>query len=134
MRIRSFGLLQLGPLPLGAFAELPEGEELFDAPRKERLRMFAAGPATNIFAERFDFLLLFQRQLPRSLLYTECSRSGIVEGRSRTRAGMLPWDSILEIRGTPIPDYATFDSVLSQAHRVMMSKFWLNTAMESRRF
>ena len=43
MRIRSFGLLQLGPLPLGAFAE-PEGEELFKAPRRERQRMFAAGP------------------------------------------------------------------------------------------
>ena len=41
MRIRSFGLLQLGPLPLGAFAE-PEGEELFKAPRRERQRMFAA--------------------------------------------------------------------------------------------
>ena len=38
-----------GPLPLGAFAE-PEGEELFKAPRRERQRMFAAGPATNLFA------------------------------------------------------------------------------------
>ena len=49
MRIRSFGLLQLGPLPLGAFAE-PQYEELTNAPSKERMRMFAAGPATNIFA------------------------------------------------------------------------------------
>ena len=40
MRIRSFGLLQLGPLPLGAFAE-PEGEELFKAPRRERQRMLS---------------------------------------------------------------------------------------------
>ena len=56
MRIRSFGLLQLGPLPLGAFAE-PQAEELFKAPRKERQRMFAAGPATNLFAA-FAILLL----------------------------------------------------------------------------
>ena len=49
MRIRAFGLLQLGPLPLGAFAE-PQYEELTNAPSKERMRMFAAGPATNIFA------------------------------------------------------------------------------------
>ena len=33
----------------GAFAE-PEYEELTNAPSKERMRMFAAGPATNIFA------------------------------------------------------------------------------------
>ncbi|MDA1167675.1 MAG: site-2 protease family protein, partial [archaeon] len=52
MRVRSFGLLQLGPLPLGAFAE-PQYEELSQAPRRERLRMFAAGPATNIFAAVF---------------------------------------------------------------------------------
>ena len=52
MRIRAFGLLQLGPLPLGAFAE-PQYEELTNAPSKERMRMFAAGPATNIFAASF---------------------------------------------------------------------------------
>ena len=57
MRIRSFGLLQLGPLPLGAFAE-PEGEELFKAPRRERQRMFVAGPATNLFASLVLLILL----------------------------------------------------------------------------
>ena len=35
MRIRAFGLLQLGPLPLGAFAE-PQYEELTNAPSKEK--------------------------------------------------------------------------------------------------
>ena len=48
MRLRSFGLLLLGPLPLGAFAE-PEYNELTRAPRRERQRLFAAGPSTNIF-------------------------------------------------------------------------------------
>ena len=57
MRIRSFGLLQLGPLPLGAFAE-PQSDELMRAPRRERLRMFAAGPATNLFAAFIMLLLL----------------------------------------------------------------------------
>ena len=57
MRVRSFGLLQLGPLPLGAFAE-PQSDELMRAPRRERLRMFAAGPATNLFAAFIMFLLL----------------------------------------------------------------------------
>ena len=56
MRVRSFGLLQLGPLPLGAFAE-PQSDELMRAPRRERLRMFAAGPATNLFGARHVSLL-----------------------------------------------------------------------------
>ena len=49
MRVRNFGLLMAGPLPLGAFAE-PEYTEIVNSPRRERQRMFAAGPATNIFA------------------------------------------------------------------------------------
>ena len=49
MRVRNFGLLMAGPLPLGAFAE-PEYNEIANSPRRERQRMFAAGPATNIFA------------------------------------------------------------------------------------
>lgn len=114
MRIRSFGLLQLGPLPLGAFAE-PEGEELFDAPRKERLRMFAAGPATNIFAALIFMLLISAAATQITSVHESVHVQGIVEGGGAEQAGMLPWDSILEIEGTPIPDYATFDSVLSQS-------------------
>ena len=49
MRIRNFGLLMVGPIPLGAFAE-PEHSELLESPRRDRQRMFAAGPATNLFA------------------------------------------------------------------------------------
>ena len=45
MRVRNFGLLMAGPLPLGAFAE-PEYTEIVNSPRRERQRMFAAGPAT----------------------------------------------------------------------------------------
>ena len=60
MRLRSFGLLQLGPLPIGAFAE-PEEKEMERAPRRDRLRLFAAGPSINIFVTTwfwFSFVLL----------------------------------------------------------------------------
>ena len=57
MRLRSFGVLQLGPLPIGAFAE-PEEFEMERAPRRERLRLFAAGPSINIFATYIVLILL----------------------------------------------------------------------------
>ena len=57
MRVRSFGALVVGPLPLGAFAE-PQAEELMRAPPRERQRIFAAGPGTNIFASMLLLLLL----------------------------------------------------------------------------
>ncbi|MDP6220167.1 MAG: site-2 protease family protein, partial [Candidatus Thalassarchaeaceae archaeon] len=46
MRLRSFGLLLVGPVPIGAFAE-PEEAEMARAPRRDRMRLFAAGPSIN---------------------------------------------------------------------------------------
>ena len=93
MRIRSFGLLQLGPLPLGAFAE-PEGEELFRAPRRERQRMFAAGPATNLFASFVLLLLLGGIAGQFASGDQSLHVKGIVKDEGADQAGMLPWDTI----------------------------------------
>ena len=57
MRVRSVGLLMLGPFPAGAFVE-PEFEELTKAPRRERARLFAAAPATNMYAGLLSWLLI----------------------------------------------------------------------------
>src|SRR5439155_22747008 len=46
IRIRSLGLIFL-IFPIGAFVE-PEEEELLALPRRDRARLFAAGPAMNI--------------------------------------------------------------------------------------
>ena len=57
MRLRSFGLLQLGPLPIGAFAE-PEEIEMDRAPKRDRLRLFAAGPSINLISTYIVLILL----------------------------------------------------------------------------
>ena len=57
MKIRSFGLLLVGPLPMGAFAE-PEQEEMYRAPRRDRMRLFAAGPSINLIATYIVIILL----------------------------------------------------------------------------
>ena len=101
MRIRSFGLLQLGPLPLGAFAE-PQAEELFKAPRKERQRMFAAGPATNLFAAFAILLLLGGLAAQFSTNDQTIHVRGIVKDQPADNAGMEPWDVITTINGTEV--------------------------------
>jgi len=101
MRIRSFGLLQLGPLPLGAFAE-PQAEELFKAPRKERQRMFAAGPATNLFAAFAILLLLGGLAAQFSTNDQTIHVRGIVKDQPADNAGMEPWDVIATINGTEV--------------------------------
>jgi|TARA_B100001094_G_scaffold330192_1_gene394812 membrane-associated protease RseP (regulator of RpoE activity) len=113
MRIRAFGLLQLGPLPLGAFAE-PQYQELHKAPRKERMRMFAAGPATNIFAAIVCLLLL--GGLAANLTTTNVNPhvQGIVKDSGADQAGLQPWDTILRIDGTEIEGIDGFQSVMGQ--------------------
>jgi membrane-associated protease RseP (regulator of RpoE activity) len=113
MRIRSFGLLQLGPVPLGAFAE-PEGEELFKAPRRERQRMFAAGPATNLFAS--FVLLLFIGGIAGQFAAGDQTIhvTGIVKDEGADKAGMLPWDTIESIGEEPVVGLDGFRDVINQ--------------------
>ena len=115
MRIRSFGLLQLGPLPLGAFAE-PQSDELLRAPRRERLRMFAAGPATNIFAAFVMFLLLggLAGQFIASEDYIHVK--GIVKDGGADEAGMQPWDTLISIDGQGVHDLDSFRVSLTSIH------------------
>lgn len=112
MRVRSFGLLQLGPLPLGAFAE-PQSDELMRAPRRERLRMFAAGPATNLFAALVMFLLLggLATQLVVEDEYVHVQ--GIVVEGGADEAGMEPWDTLISIDAAPVHTTDDFRTILS---------------------
>ena len=111
MRIRSFGLLQLGPLPLGAFAE-PQYEELTTAPSKERMRMFAAGPATNIFAA--VICLIFLGGLAGQFVANDTGVHvrGIVQDEGAFDAGLQPWDTIQYIDEAPVTNVDEFYNVM----------------------
>ena len=112
MRIRAFGLLQLGPLPLGAFAE-PQYEELTNAPSKERMRMFAAGPATNIFAA--IVCLMFLGGLAGQFVASDdgVHVRGIVQEEGAYNAGLEPWDTIQSIDGQPVTNVDDFYDIMA---------------------
>ena len=112
MRIRAFGLLQLGPLPLGAFAE-PQYEELTSAPSKERMRMFAAGPATNIFAA--IVCLMFLGGLAGQFVATDdgVHVRGIVQEEGAYNAGLEPWDTIQSIDNQTVSNVDDFYDIMT---------------------
>ena len=112
MRIRAFGLLQLGPLPLGAFAE-PQYQELHKAPRKERMRMFAAGPATNLFAAFVCLLLLGGLAGNLTSANMNPHVQGIVKDSGADQAGLQPWDTILRIDDVEISGIEGFQTVMA---------------------
>lgn len=109
MRLRSFGVLQLGPLPIGAFAE-PEESEMERAPRRERLRLFAAGPSINIFATYIVLILLSSVASGMIAENEGVHARGIVVGGGADEAGLLSFETITHIDEGQISDYSDFSS------------------------
>ena len=111
MRVRNFGLLMAGPLPLGAFAE-PEYSEIINSPRRERQRMFAAGPATNIFAAIILMIILGQVAGQFEPADSGVHSSKIIVESGAAEAGLEPWDVIIAINGSEIDDTQDFVNVM----------------------
>lgn len=105
MRVRSVGLLMLGPFPAGAFVE-PEFEELTKAPRRERARLFAAAPATNMYAGLFSWLLICLLASQLSVINPGVHASGIIEESAAAESGLQPWEIITHVDENPVPTAA----------------------------
>jgi membrane-associated protease RseP (regulator of RpoE activity) len=113
MRIRSFGLLLLGPLPLGAFAE-PEQHELMRAPRRERQRLFAAGPAVNLYGAFFCFLLIGLVASQFVAADPGLHAAGIVEGAPAEEAGLESFEIITAIDAEPLQNHKQLTAILGR--------------------
>lgn len=103
LKIKSMGVL-LAILPIGAFVEQDE-EELQAAPKKARMRVFAAGPTTNMV---FAILaaLIFSWVFMGSLVQVNDGPiiiSGVVKDSPLDRAGVNElWMQVESINGTQI--------------------------------
>jgi len=115
MRVRSFGMLLLGPLPLGAFAE-PQSEELMKAPNRERMRIFAAGPSTNIFACIFCLLVMGLLAGQFAAAQAGIHAQGIVEESGADDGGLSAYDTIIAIDNTSVSNLNDFELVMDN-HR-----------------
>lgn len=58
LKLESTGLLFLGFLPVGAFVE-PNEKELKNTENKKKMRVFSAGPSSNLYSIPFLILLFF---------------------------------------------------------------------------
>ena len=103
MRIRSFGVLMAGIIPVGAFYE-PEQEEMRIAPSRDRLRIFAAGPSINIVMTYIVVILLALVSSGLTAKQDGVYAIGIVEGSGADEAGLMPYELISEIDGVIIND------------------------------
>ena len=113
MKIRSFGLLLVGPLPMGAFAE-PEQEEMYRAPRRDRMRLFAAGPSINLIATYIVIILLSSTANGFVAKNPGVHAVEIIEDTGAEESGLLPYEIITHMNGFPVYEYDTFSKEMDK--------------------
>ena len=124
MRVRSFGLLLAGPLPIGAFAE-PQQHEMVRAPLRERMRLYAAGPSINIIATYLTLLLLSVAATGMVASHSGVYATGIIADEGADEGGLMPYEIIIRIDGVRISDYSEFSEqmdLLSAGDEVTLTK------------
>ncbi|MEE3232112.1 MAG: M50 family metallopeptidase, partial [Candidatus Thermoplasmatota archaeon] len=109
MRVSSFGLLLAGPVPIGAFAE-PQMHEMIRAPRRERMRLYAAGPSINIIATYVILILLSVTAAGLVASNPGVHASGIIADEAAEEAGLLPYEIITHIDGNEVLGYEAFSN------------------------
>ena len=124
MRVRSFGLLLAGPIPIGAFAE-PQHHEMVRAPLRERMRLYAAGPSINIIATYLALLLLSAAATGMVASHSGVYATGIISDEGAEEGGLMPYEIIIRIDGVTISNYSEFSEqmkLLSAGDEVTLTK------------
>lgn len=113
IKIRSLGLIFL-IFPIGAFVE-PDEDELRALPRRERARLYAVGPATNVLLAVF-FAVLFSSLMVTSVspVHDGVGVVGFTNPSPAALAGMQPNTVITAINNTQVHTYAEFVNALSR--------------------
>jgi membrane-associated protease RseP (regulator of RpoE activity) len=114
MRVKSLGLVAF-IIPIGAFVE-PDEEDLAKATTREKNRLFAAGPTSNVILALVAGLLLSFVFLANVTLAND--GEGVVlatvePDSAASRAGLLPGDVLTAIDGQPIPDRAAYTAAMN---------------------
>jgi membrane-associated protease RseP (regulator of RpoE activity) len=112
LRVKSMGLL-FAVVPIGAFVE-PDDEDLKLAPRRRRLRVFAAGPAVNL---TFAVLALvgFSALVGAATPVPGVHVASVVKDAPAERAGLAAGTVIVAFNGTPVPDWQAMTGLLDHA-------------------
>jgi membrane-associated protease RseP (regulator of RpoE activity) len=113
LRVKSLGLL-IAVVPIGAFVE-PDEDDLKAAPRRRRLRVFAAGPAVNVTTATLA-ILAFAALMGSAAPVPGVHIALTVQDAPADRAGIEAGDSLTALDGQAMPDWETFTAAM-QGHR-----------------
>ncbi|TLZ42407.1 MAG: hypothetical protein E6K19_08255 [Methanobacteriota archaeon] len=112
IQIRSLGLIFL-IFPIGAFVE-PDEEEMRALPRRDRARLFAAGPATNVLlAILFAFLFSSVMMSSVSPVHEGVGILSFTTDSPARNATMQPYTVIISVNNTLITSNADFRAAMA---------------------
>ena len=96
---------------MGAFFE-PEIQEMTKAPRRERLRIYAAAPSINIVTTYIVLILLSCTASGFVASEPGLHAKGIIIGSGADDAGLEPYEIITHLDGIEVSDYDSFTEVM----------------------
>lgn len=115
VKVRSVGAIFL-VVPIGAFVE-PDEDELRALPPRQRSRLYAAGPATNILlALLFGFLFSTAMMSAVTPVHAGVGIVGFTPTSGAENASMQPYTVITNLNGTVVNGFSDFSDALSKVH------------------
>lgn len=112
MRVKSVGLL-FAIVPVGAFVE-PDEEDLTESSRRNRLRVYAAGPAVNI-AFAVITVAIFAVMIGAAAPIQGAGLAGVEADSAAAMAGIEPGDILTSADGQPIEAWPDLTAALGEA-------------------
>ena len=101
IRLASLGLL-VAVIPIGAFVE-PEEDDLKAASGRTRMRLYAAGPATNLLFAALCMLVLVGIVGPAASPVTDGAIvTDVAPDSPAAFYGLNPWGEIVSVEGAPV--------------------------------
>ncbi len=110
LKVKSLGLLY-AIVPIGAFVE-PDEDELNEAPRRHRLRVFAAGATINILLAAV-LLFAFAGMVGATEPVDGIPIIGVSDDSAAELAGIRTGDVIVGLDGMPALDNAAFTALMA---------------------
>ncbi len=115
IKVRSVGAIFL-VVPIGAFVE-PDEDELRALPPRQRSRLYAAGPATNILlALLFGFLFSTAMMSAVTPVHAGVGIVGFTPNSGAENATMQSYTVITNVNGTVVNGFSDFSDALAKVH------------------
>ena len=115
IKVRSVGAIFL-VVPIGAFVE-PDEDELRALPPRQRSRLYAAGPATNILlAVLFGFLFSTIMLSAVAPAHNGVGIIGFTTSSGAQNAGIQSYTIITGVNGTQVNSYGDFLGAMARVH------------------